>query len=153
MLLSGKSLSLLKVSATKGQTGQFIWVPRNFSHSFTEYQHSKWRVKKQRLPNSLPDPGVWGGGQGTSFLQHSALERDIPNWRRCSRCSSDTFIQAGSSELEVISRNYSWRHWSLWPDSGKCACYKVGPRRVSGLYNSLTSDSPSSYWFFFWCRE
>lgn len=23
---------------------------------------------------------------------------------------SDTFIKAGSSELEVISHNYSWRH-------------------------------------------
>lgn len=66
-----------------------------------------------------------GAGLGKSFLQKSALEHDIPNWRWCHRGSSDTFIKVGSSELEVISRNYSWRHWSSWPDSGKCGCYKV----------------------------
>lgn len=38
---------------------------------------------------------------------------------------SDTFIKQGSSELEVISHNYYWRHWSLWLDSIRCGCYKV----------------------------
>lgn len=60
----------------------------------------------------------------------------------------DTFIKAGSSELEVISQNYSWRHRSPCPDSGNCGCYSVA-HHASGLDNSLWLTGQAAIDFFF----
>lgn len=89
---------------------------------------SSWKCEKARFGPEFPGApgaGVGGCGEGTAFPSRPSVRLTSSIHAEATVAGRDTFIKAGSSELEVIGYNYSWRHRSPWPDSGKCGCYKV----------------------------
>lgn len=87
-LILGKSLSLLKIPTVEGPD-LFIWIRWDLTQLQGLSLHSGFAPT---LPGKLPSVTTSSIDAEAAVAPH------------------DTFIKAGSSELEVISQSYSWRH-------------------------------------------